>query len=191
MTTSQSTSTKRSMRISEQWPLLAPGTQIECVKVEANGEVIVRYPGTISDSDVPHEWIAVDAYWDPAIHHRVIDLNGLLFVPGDRLHEYFASSKPFNCFSVFSPDGTLRGWYANVTFPTRIDGTQSPPRLYWHDLYLDVVMLPDGQIFVRDEDELQEAGIELSDSRFYAEILAAKDELMRLAKAGEFPFHER
>jgi hypothetical protein len=182
---------KRSMRIAEMWPKLAPGTPVECVKVEANGEVIVRYPGTIADLEVPEEWIAVDAYWDPVIHHRVIDLNGLLFVPGDRLHEFFSSSLPFNSFSVFAPDGTLRGWYANVTFPTRIDGTQSPPRLYWHDLYLDVVMLPDGQVFVRDEDELEEAGVETTDPRFYAEILAAKNELIRLAKARAFPFHEQ
>jgi Protein of unknown function (DUF402) len=184
-------STKRSMRISEQWPSLAPGTRIECVKVEANGEVIVRYPGTIVELDAPEPWIAVKAYWDPAIHKRIIDLNGLQFVPGDDLHEYFSPVHPFNCFSVFAPDGTLRGWYANVTYPTRIDGTQSRPRLYWHDLYLDIVMLPDGQIFVRDEDELEEAGIVLTDPRFHAEILTAKDDLVRLAKVRAFPFHER
>ena len=52
-------------------------------------------------------------------------------------------------------------------------------------------MLPNGQIFVRDEDELEEAGIASSAPRFYAEILAAKDELGALAKSRAFPFHER
>jgi protein associated with RNAse G/E len=181
---------KRSMRIAEVWPELAPGMPVECVKVEAHGEVIVRYPGRVVDLGVPESWVAVKAFWDPAIHKRVIDLNGLRFVPGDDLHEYFSSVHPYNCFSVFAPDGSLRGWYANVTFPTRIDGTQSPPRLYWHDLYLDVVMLPDGQVFVRDEDELEEAGLESTDPRFFAEILAVKNELVGLAKARAFPFHE-
>lgn len=181
---------KRSMRIAEVWPELAPGTAIECVKVEAHGEVIVRYPGQVVNLGEPDSWVAIKAFWDPAIHKRVIDLNGLQFVPGDELHEFFSSDRPYNCFSVFAPDGSLRGWYANVTYPTRIDGTQTPPRLYWHDLYLDVVMLPDGQIFVRDEDELEEAGIESTDPRFFAEILAAKDELVGLARARAFPFHE-
>ena len=89
---------------------------------------------------------------------------------------------------VYAPDGTRRGWYANVTFPSAMDPTTSRPTLFWHDLYLDVIALPDGTILIRDEDELDDAGLAQSDPDLHRAIIAAKDELVRRFGAGEMPF---
>jgi protein associated with RNAse G/E len=174
------------MDVVEIWPPMPAGTRLECVKVDPNGEIITRYPGVVIETGAPEPWIAVAATWVT----KVVDLNGLLFIPGDTMHEFFSPAHPFNLFSIFSPEGILRGWYANVTYPTVVEYRAGARSLYWHDLYLDVVALPDGSIFVRDEDELEEAGVPASNPGLCAQIIAAKDELVRRAAAREFPFHE-
>ena len=162
------------------------GTPVECVKVDPDDEIVTRYPAVVIEAGAPAPWIAVEATWVS----KVVDLNGLRFIPGDTMHEFFSPEHPFNLFSIFSPEGELRGWYANVTYPTVIEERDGRRTLYWHDLYLDVVALPDGSLFVRDEDELDEAGVDSSSPELCARIIAAKDELVRRATAREFPFHQ-
>lgn len=168
------------------WPPLPVGTELRIVKVSPEGEEVTTYPGWVTDAGAPGPWIAVRADWV----RRVVELDGLRFVPGDRLHEFFSPIDWFNLFSVWAPDGTLRGWYANVTHPTRIDAKTSPPTLYWPDLYVDVIGLPDGRIAVRDEDELAASELLERDPGLHARILATRDELLRRFAAREFPFHE-
>jgi Protein of unknown function (DUF402) len=168
------------------WPALPPGTPLRIVKLAPDGSEVTSYPGTVIEAGAPPPWVAVRATWVSRPH----DLNGLLFLPGDTLHEFFSPADHFNLFSVWAPDGALRGWYANVTHPSRLDSTTDPPRLYWHDLYLDVVALPDGTVVVRDEDELDDAGLCSSDPSLHATIVAARDELLQRATRREFPFHE-
>src|SRR4051812_15170791 len=131
----------------EVWPDLPPGTALIVVKLDPDGIEVARYPGVVIDVGVPSPWVAVQAQWVS----REYNLDGLLFVLGDTLHEFFSSEDRFNVFSVFTPKGQLRGWYANVTYPSRIDPSTEPQTLYWHDLYIDVIALPDGRVVVRDE----------------------------------------
>jgi hypothetical protein len=69
--------------------------------------------------------------------------------------------------------------------PCQFDGRV----LRWVDLDIDIVLCDDGSIVVKDEDEFEE-----HISRFaYPEdvvenVLAARDELLSRAGAGEFPF---
>jgi hypothetical protein len=168
------------------WPAIPLGTTLRIVKLAPGGEEVASYPGIVIEAGAPPPWLALRATWVSREHN----LDGLRFVPGDTLHEFFSPRHPFNLFSVFAPDGTLRGWYANVTHPSRLDTTTDPFTLYWHDLYLDVVALPEGAVIVRDEDELDAAGLLSTDPALHAEILAARDELLRRSKAREFPFHE-
>jgi predicted RNA-binding protein associated with RNAse of E/G family len=156
------------------------------VKLDPAGTEVARYPAVVIAAGAPPPWVAVRATWVSRSHN----LNGLRFIAGDRLHEFFSPRHPFNVFSVWSPDGTLRGWYANVTYPSRLDAETTPYTLYWHDLYLDVVALPDGRAVVRDEDELAEAALATADPALHAAILAARDELLRRVAARAFPFHE-
>src|SRR5262245_42684261 len=172
--------------IQSPWPAIPLGTMLRIVKLAPDGEEVASYPGIVIDAGAPPPWLALRATWGSREHN----LDGLRFVPGDTLHEFFSPLDPFNLFSVFAPDGTLRGWYANVTHPSRLDTTTDPFTLYWHDLYLDVVALPDGTVVVRDEEELDAAELLTTDPALHATILTARDELIRRGRARIFPFHE-
>ena len=173
--------------LSTSWPDLTPGTVVTVVKLAPDGSEVARYPGTVIEAGAPSPWVAVRATWTS----RAIELDGLRFVPRDILHEYFSPEDRFNVFAVFAPDGSLRGWYANVTHPTALDAGTDPPTLAWHDLYLDVVALPDGTVAIRDEEELAEAALADRDPALYAAILAARDEILDRLERRAFPFHAR
>ena len=170
---------------SPDWLALAPGTKLTVVKLAADGSEVTRYPGTVIEAGAPQPWVAVEARWV----RRGVDLDGLQFVPGDTLHEFFSPVDWFNVFVVFAPDGRLRGWYGNVTYPTTLDPNTDPPTLSWQDLYLDVVALPDGSVVVRDEDELAEVDLARHDPGLHAAVLAARDEVLQRWAVQAFPFH--
>ena len=56
---------------------------------------------------------------------------------------------------------------------------QDPPVLIWHDLFLDLVGVPDGSFTVRDDDELLASGLANADPELHARILEAQSELIR------------
>jgi adenylate kinase family enzyme len=168
------------------WSELRPGAAVTVVKLTPASDEAARYPGLVIDAGAPAPWLAVRATWVS----RLVDLDGLTFVPGDTLHEFFSPAHLFNVFALFAPDGDLRGWYANVTHPARLDPGTDPPTLTWHDLYVDLIAFPDGRAIVRDEDELAEAGLAAADPALHATILATRDDLLRLCAARAFPFHE-
>jgi protein associated with RNAse G/E len=141
---------------------------------------VARYPGLVLSN--LHPWIAVRAEWSlPRV-----DLGYLDFEPGDFLHEYFSPDHPFNAFAVFAPDGRLKGWYCNVTYPARIEGEQ----ISWQDLYIDIILCPDGRTAVLDEDELAEAGLEQTDPGLFRFILDARDALGQRIQERAYPFSE-
>ena len=167
------------------FPELAAGTRIEIVKLDPVGEHVVTYPGVILPNPDQPDWLITEARWV----NRTVDLGGLTFHTGDRLIEIFSATVPFNCFAVHDPEtDELRGWYANVTYPTRIEMGDDLPRLFWHDLFLDVVGNPDGYLSLRDEDELAESGLERTDPALHAAIVAAADHVQGLMAARSFPF---
>src|SRR4051812_22775164 len=128
----------------ETWPKMPVGTRLMIVKLDPGGCEVTRYPGLVMDAGESSPWVAARATWVS----REYDLNGLKFIAGDQLHEFFSPADWFNLFSVFSPAGELRGWYANVTYPARLDRGSDPMTLFWHDLYIDVIGLPDGRMVV-------------------------------------------
>src|SRR5215216_4848389 len=170
----------------EVWPELPLGTALTVVKLDPDGQEVARYRGVVIDAGAPNPWVAVQATWVSREH----DLDGLLFIAGDVLHEFFSPTHRFNVFAVFAPNGELRGWYANVTHPARLDATTNPTTLIWHDLYIDVVALPSGRVVVRDEDELEESGLRETDRELYDAIRSTRDEILALARQRAFPFHE-
>lgn len=168
------------------WPRISHGTAVTVIKLAPDGAEVARYPATVRDDVVPAPWLAVEAQWVT----RRVEMDGLAFEPGDTLREYFSPRHRFNAFAVVTPDGLLRGWYANVTHPPRLDADAEPPILTWHDLYVDVVALPDGRTAVRDEDELAEAALGDREPALHATILAARDEILDRLECRVFPFHD-
>jgi hypothetical protein len=121
-------------------------------------------------------------------------IDGLEFLTGDELLEWFSPQCPFNAFAVYSDGGELRGWYANVTFPSYLQnsnpGANDAATLIWHDLYLDLIGLPDGSYVIRDREELDEADISLKDPALCQMILDASEELALRFVRREIPFHD-
>lgn len=154
------------------------GAELTIVKLRADGSEAARYPGRVIPS--PPAWVAVRASWG----YPRMDLGYVVYEPGDIFYEYFSLDRPFNAFAVFASDGTFKGWYCNVTYPSWIEGDT----LFWRDLYVDVIAYPDGRTEVLDEDELAEAGLAEHDPALHQTILAARDTLLAMISTAEYPF---
>ncbi len=161
-------------RATATWTSLLPGAELTIVKLAPDGSEAARYRGEVAGH---HEdsWILVQATWT----NRTVKLGGLSFCPGDGLLEWFSPLHPFNSFAIFSPKDRLKGWYANVTHPARLDVSTDPPVLTWHDLFLDLVGLPDGSFTLRDDDELLASGLASADPELHARIIGSRSELIR------------
>jgi hypothetical protein len=160
---------------------LAPGVDVTIIKQRPDGSEAASYPGTLVDA--PPGWLVARATWQ----FRRMDLGYMIFEPRDYLLEYFPLAEPFNAFSLFSAAHTFKGWYCNVTYPTTVHGRC----IYWHDLFVDVIVQPDGEILVLDEDELAEAGIAQSDPDLHRLIIDGKQRILDRIVHGHYPFAER
>ena len=163
---------------------LRAGEQVTVIKLHPFGHEVTRYPATVLDCDCPVPWFAVQATWV----NRRVDASGLVFEIGDTLIEFFSTEHWFDVFHEFAPDGTYNGWYANVTYPTRVEQRGNQIDVIWHDLYLDLIKLPGRDAVLCDEDELAESGLEQSDPDLHANIRATADRMMVDAESGVFPF---
>lgn len=166
------------------WPLLAPGQAVTIVKWNPAGEEVTRYDGSVRRVHSAGQWIEASATWT----HREVALAGLRFVPGDSILEYFSPVMPFNVFAVFAPGDRLRGWYANVTYPAFLRENGDKLELIWHDLYLDLIGLPDGHHVTLDEDELDDSGLRMRDRDLYERIKRTEAAVAARFVAGDFPF---
>jgi uncharacterized protein len=174
---------ERPLTATAAWSSLLPGARLTIVKLAPDGSEAARYQGEV----VGHRedsWVLVQATWT----NRTIELGGLSFCPGDGLLEWFSPLHPFNAFAVFSPMDRFKGWYANVTHPARLNVTTDPPVLIWHDLFVDLVGLPDGSFTLRDDDELLDSGLADADPELHARILGARSELIRRFERWLLPF---
>lgn len=152
---------------------------ITIVKLRADGSETTRYPGELL-ADVAGWWLA-RAQWD----HGRLDLDYLVFDPGDPFLEYFARDELVNAFAVHAASGHLKGWYCNVAH-NWLDGDT----LYWRDLYLDLIVYPDGRQLVLDEDELAASGLAERDPALHQRVVDALSWLQRAAEAHAYPFSD-
>lgn len=170
--------------VAPDWQSLQPGRQLDVIKLSPEGSEVARYPGTVVALHSPERWVVIQATWT----YREIALDGLVFSPGDSLLEWFSPDCMFNAFAVYTPTSSLRGWYANVTHPAYLVPGEVSPTLAWHDLYLDLVGLPNGAQTMRDEDELRDSGLAYSNPELWQSITAAGQELARRFQSGVAPF---
>jgi len=68
--------------------------------------------------------------------------------------EYLPDNENWCVFAVYDPEGKIVEWYFDITRENGVDEEGNP---YLDDLYLDIVLTPDGKILILDEDELQHA----------------------------------
>ncbi|MFJ6700490.1 DUF402 domain-containing protein [Streptomyces sp. NPDC091272] len=143
------------------------------------GRLKIRYPAVLLRDDGTH--LTVRAAW---ARDTVKDFGFVRFVPGDVLTEHYWRDRWYAVKEVRSGDGTLKGWYCDVTRPAVVheDGTVEV-----EDLDLDLWRSADGATVLRlDEDEFAASGLAGRDPAAAAEAARTLDALERAALGSEF-----
>ncbi|WEO98327.1 DUF402 domain-containing protein [Streptomyces sp. FXJ1.172] len=154
-----------------------PADRLEVVLVKA-GRTKIRYPAELLHDDGTR--VAVRAPWAGA---GVRDFGFVRFEPGDVFTEYYWRDRWYSVKEVRAGDGTVKGWYCDITRPAVRTGAE----LVVEDLDLDLWRSADGRDVRRlDEDEFAASGLARTDPVAAAAAVAALDELEGLARAGGF-----
>ncbi|TXS28980.1 DUF402 domain-containing protein [Streptomyces sp. ms191] len=148
---------------------------VEVVLTKA-GRTKIRYPADVV-SDDGHR-LTVRAPWAA---EGVRDFGFVRFEPGDVFVEHYWRDRWYAVKEVRSADGTLKGWYCDVTRPAAIDGDE----VVVEDLDLDLWVSADGSEVLRlDEDEFAASGLTAADPEAAACAVVALDELEVLGREG-------
>ncbi|MEV7232807.1 DUF402 domain-containing protein [Streptomyces sp. NPDC051020] len=150
-------------------------TSVEVALVKA-GRTKIRYPAELLSDDGTR--VTVTAPWAAP---GVRDFGFVRFEPGDVFTEHYWRDRWFAVKEVRTGEGTLKGWYCDVTRPAVLhDG-----ELVVEDLDLDLWVSADGSSVLRlDEDEFEENGLAAHDPVAADAARRALDELEGLALAG-------
>lgn len=153
----------------------AAGTRRLDVVLTKAGRVKIGYPAELVRDDGVR--VTVRAPWAAP---GARDFGFVRFEPGDVFTEHYWRDRWFAVKEVRGGDGTLKGWYCDVTRPAvTADGV-----LTVEDLDLDLWVSADGKSVLRlDEDEFEESGLAGRDPAAAGAAIAALDELERLARA--------
>jgi len=118
-------------------------SQVTVRKLDHTGQEVFSYPGRVLQRD--GSAIALRTFWDRAL----VDIGYVVLEPGDCWTEHFYADRWYNIFEIRAGDGSLKGWYCNVTRPARITAGEVSAE----DLALDLWVAPDGDMLTLDEDE--------------------------------------
>ncbi|MFZ9857192.1 MAG: DUF402 domain-containing protein [Roseiflexaceae bacterium] len=136
---------------------------------------------TASPLIVTSRYACVRALWT----RPAVDLGYMQFAPGDVLDEYFYADEWYCIFAVFRADGTLRGWYCNVTKPALI----TPTSITSIDLELDLYVAPDRIATLRlDIDEFEAQSYQNKEPGTYTAGYAALEKLETMVRSHQPPF---
>lgn len=111
------------------------------------------------------------------------DLGYVVFERGDVFYEFYYWDRWYNVFQIYRRDGTLKGWYCNVTKPPLVEDGE----LTFVDLALDLFVYPDGRYLVLDEDEFDELAESTYSEDDVARARESLAELIELATSGSMP----
>jgi hypothetical protein len=129
-----------------------PGQAVTVHKLDARGAEVWTYTGRVLLAT------STSVTLEASYNGPEEDFHGLPLRHGDRFIETFYSDRGYNVFAIHDPEGMrLKGWYCNITRPAVFgDG-----HIQAEDLALDLIVLPDGQSVIVDEDEFR--SLELGD----------------------------
>jgi predicted RNA-binding protein associated with RNAse of E/G family len=119
-------------------------TNITVIKQDYLGNETWRYVGNLITRQ--HDEIEIEAFFD----RDDTPVAGITLIRGDRFVETYYSDRWYNIFEIHDQgSGELKGWYCNIGYPAVItDNT-----IAYRDLALDLLVYPDGEKILLDEDE--------------------------------------
>ncbi|MGW7241941.1 DUF402 domain-containing protein [Streptomyces sp. NPDC054804] len=154
-----------------------PPATVDVVLVKA-GRTKIRYPAELLHDDGTR--ITVRAPWAGDVSR---DFGFVRFEQGDVFTEFYWRDRWYAVKEVRAADGTLKGWYCDVTRPATLTGGE----LVVEDLDLDLWRSADGTDVRRlDEDEFAESGLADRDPAAATAAVTALDTLEALAREGGF-----
>jgi protein associated with RNAse G/E len=119
---------------------------VDIIKLNVQQEEVWRYPGRIIKQE-PHS-LLVEAFFN--IDDR--PFHGITLRTNDRSIERYYSNRWYNIFEIHDRDDDhLKAWYCNVTTPAKF----CQGKITYVDLALDVLVYPDGEYLILDEDEFE------------------------------------
>lgn len=124
---------------------------VDIIKLNHQGEEVWRYPGEIIKKD--EKGVLVEAFFN--ISDR--PFHGIILRTNDRSIERYYTDRWYNIFEIYDrDDDRLKAWYCNVTTPAEF----SPDAIAYRDLALDVLVYPNGEFLVLDEDEFESLNLD-------------------------------
>ncbi|MFJ9819766.1 DUF402 domain-containing protein [Streptomyces sp. NPDC101151] len=154
-----------------------PAARVEVVLVKG-GRTKIRYPAELLHDDGVR--LSVRAPWAGG---GVRDFGFVRFEAGDVFTEHYWRDRWYSVKEVRAGNGTVKGWYCDITRPAVLSGDE----LVVEDLDLDLWRSADGRDVRRlDEDEFAESGLAQTDPEAASAAMAALDELEALAREGGF-----
>lgn len=148
-------------------------------KLDHNGVEVWTYSGVIVARG--DGYAVLEAIFD----RERVEVGFLTLLKGDRFIESYYDDRWYNVFEVHAAGSDrVKGWYCNVARPARIE----PADIYQEDLALDLIVSPDGNNQVLDEDEFAALDLPESDAR---QARRALELLQEQAELGQPPFEVR
>jgi len=146
--------------------------EVVIIKLNPQGEETWRYDGKVIAKDDTS--ILIEAFFNRGDLH----FHGIHLKENDRFIEKYFKDRWYNIFEIHDrDDDSLKGWYCNVTSPAQV----IPGRIEYVDLALDILVYPNGEYLILDEDEFTALKID-KDTRKQA--LKALDALKSIVEAG-------
>ncbi|MGV9425422.1 DUF402 domain-containing protein [Streptomyces sp. NPDC003656] len=156
----------------------ADGAGVLQVVLTKAGRTKIRYPAALLSDDGTR--LTVRAPW---AGDGIRDFGFVRFEPGDVFTEYYWRDRWYAVKEVRAGDGTLKGWYCDITRPAVRSGAE----LTVEDLDLDLWLSADGEDVRRlDEDEFAASGLAESDPEAATAAVSALTALETLARTSGF-----
>jgi protein associated with RNAse G/E len=147
--------------------------EVIVVKLNPKREETWRYEGRIL-SKHPHSLLI-----EARFNREAVPFHGIILHKNDRFLERYYSNRWYNLFEIHDrEDDGLKGWYCNVTMPAEF----SDGKIAYIDLALDVLVYPDGQYLILDEDEFIDLRLPHEQQ---TKARQALDSLVALAQSGQ------
>jgi uncharacterized protein len=124
--------------------MITASQPLTIVKLNLQREETWRYQGRLQKMD--DLGVVIEAYFN----REDLSFHGIIFKQNDRFIERYFHSRWYNIFEIHDRDNDhLKGWYCNVTQPAEF----SPGKIAYVDLALDLLVYPNGEYLILDEEE--------------------------------------
>ena len=151
-------------------------TPITVHKLDETGREVWHYDGVVINRTPTS--LTLEARFD----RQDLEFQGVLLRRGDRFVETYYRDRWYNVFAIYDVDDDHhKCWYCNIARPARIEANH----IYAEDLALDLIITPDGEQIVVDEEEFAMLEMPPEDRQW---ALEAMEHLQTMAAIRDGPF---